>query len=205
MKIGNIVSEEEINIGPEFNYFNNIDLIDSGLPTLIIGYELTKTIFPDVSILDRKIDDNIFWTFTKKEYRKFFNNDIEDFIHYSIKSIVENIKTYYLDLIQENRLFTIVKRILEMNDLISFEHENVIYSYNKSKKLILIFDLNLMDYLGLDIEKIKNKIKSKSSVFLVGNIVLIEYINYVNHLDNKLKYIPFLYFINNHDKNFIIS
>ena len=92
-----------------------------------------------------------------------------------------------------------------MNNLISFEYENMIYSYNIEKNLIIGFDLNLMNYLDIDVEKIKLKIKSKSSVFLMGNAVLIEYINYVEHLDNKAKYIPFLYFINNYDKNSFIS
>lgn len=205
IKIANIVSEIEINIGPEFNYVNNVNDIDSGLPTLIIGYEFTKSLYGKLDMINRKIDKEMFWTCTKKEYRKIFNSDVEDFINYSYRKVTSEINYYHLDLIQEKRLFPIVKRILSMKNLISFEYENMIYSYNIEKNLIIGFDLNLMNYLDIDVEKIKLKIKSKSSVFLMGNAVLIEYINYVEHLDNKAKYIPFLYFINNYDKNSFIS
>ncbi len=205
MKIGNIVSEIEINIGAEYNYVNDINMIDSALPTLIIGYSFIKTLYDKVDMIDRKISDNLYWTFTKKEYRKFFNSDVEDFMNLCHQYITKRVGFFYLDLIQEKRLFTITKRLLSMENLISFEHEDMIYSYNPKKNVIIGFDLYFMEYMGLNVNKIKSKIKSKSSVFLKGNLVLIEYINYVEHFDNKAKYIPFLYFINNHDKNTFTS
>lgn len=199
MKIGNIVTDLEINIGPEYNYLKCFEDVDSKLPTLIIGYELTKSICEDVDMFNRKLSENVFWTFSKKEYRKLFNSDVEDFIDYVYKYSVKNVNYFYIDFIQSNNLYTIVKKLLKMDNFITFYYKSMIYIYNKEKNVIIGLDLMMLEFLNINIEKIKLKIKSKSSVFLEDNGLIIEYINYVEKLDNDPKYIPFLYSIINYD------
>ena len=86
-----------------------------------------------------------------------------------------------------------------MDNFITFYYKSMIYIYNKEKNVIIGLDLMMLEFLNINIEKIKLKIKSKSSVFLEDNGLIIEYINYVEKLDNDPKYIPFLYSIINYD------
>ena len=61
---------------------------------------------------------------------------------------------------------------------------------------VYIPTLNLVEYIGFDVDKVRKKVKDKSIVFLEGEEILIEYQNHLERLDNDIKLIPFLYSIN---------
>ena len=73
--------------------------------------------------------------------------------------------------------------------------------YVYSDNLIFGIDLKLLKYIGLNCDKIKEKIKSISNVFLSDNEILIEYKKCVETLNNRVRYIPYLYFIRNGKNN----
>jgi hypothetical protein len=58
-------------------------------------------------------------------------------------------------------------------------------------------DLELIEFIGLDVDKFLSKIKNKSKVFLEKNTIFIEYKTRIENLDNQVKYIPYLYSIEN--------
>jgi len=198
--IGNIVSDIDVNVGCEFNYSKSLDGIDSQLPTLIIGFDLSKELLNSVDVLNRKVNDSLFWTFTKREYRKLFNNDIEDFTQFCYTTSVNQISYIYIDLLQmkPTTLFKIYRKINSLNNLYSYEYDNkMLYIY--SDNLIFGFDLELYTFVGGDVEKVKTKIKDKSLVFLSGNGVYIEYTNYMERLNYEPKYIPYLEYLNKNE------
>lgn len=88
-----------------------------------------------------------------------------------------------------------------MTNIISFVYNDMIYIYGDN--FIFGVDLKLMKYIGLNIDKIKTKIKDKSVVFLDNNEILIEYKNYIEELGLQVKYLPFLYYIRNEQNNTI--
>ena len=200
MEIANIVSTSKINVGPEFNVVESMDeIVYADLPTLIVGYDMTCDLYGEdnLNVLNRKIKKNIFWTFKRNEKRQICDVDIEDFIRYSYRQYTNKLNYVDLDLIQDNpiKIRKIVKKLLSLSNPISYETENnVIYIY--SDNIIFGLDLNVFEYLELDIEKIRKKVKDNSSVFLSGTELLIEYANHLDRLDNDIKLIPFLYSIN---------
>ena len=93
MFLGNIVSEVDIKVDGLFFVTNNIENVIKDIPTLIIGWDLTKRLFSEktkLSILEKQIDKNLFWTFTKKERRIDFEIDFKNFIE---KTIITSDKT----------------------------------------------------------------------------------------------------------------
>ena len=78
MFVGNIVTQSKVNIDKYFNVVETMDAIIHGLPTLIVGWDIVKTIEPEVDFITRKLSDNIFWTFKKTERRDIFENDLYD-------------------------------------------------------------------------------------------------------------------------------
>lgn len=199
MIIGNVLTTNNINIGNEFNVVKTFDQCVKGLPTLIIGYdEVLKISSKDkVNVLHRSIDSTTFWTFNRTDNRMIFDNDIEDFIRFSYKFNTKNLNYIDVDLIQEGnrRLVKIVKKILSLNDYITYESDNNIL-YMLSNNLIFGIDLNTARYIGFDIDKIKSKAKSISKVYLSGNEPLIEFGDDLERLDNDIKLLPYLYSIN---------
>lgn len=199
MIIGNVLTTNNINIGNEFNVVKTFDQCVKGLPTLIIGYdEVLKISSKDkINVLHRSIDSTTFWTFNRTDNRMIFDNDIEDFIRFSYKFNTKNLNYIDVDLIQEGnrRLVKIVKKILSLNDYITYESDNNIL-YMLSNNLIFGIDLNTARYIGFDIDKIKSKAKSISKVYLSGNEPLIEFGDDLERLDNDIKLLPYLYSIN---------
>ena len=52
-------------------------MVDNSLPTLIVGWKKTKELFGDkVSILHKKIEDNLYWTFNEGERKVDYETDI---------------------------------------------------------------------------------------------------------------------------------
>ena len=59
--------------------FNKIDDV------LLVGWNITKKYFPKQNIIDKKINNNTQWTYSKQENEDQLKKDIEEFINNSIK------------------------------------------------------------------------------------------------------------------------
>ena len=75
----------------------------------------------------------------------------------------------------------------------------MIYIYGET--FIFGVDLKLLRYVGINVNKIKDKIKKISNVFMDDSNVFIEYKKNVEMLDNQVRYIPYLYSIINGEDN----
>jgi hypothetical protein len=201
MKIANILSTIKIEAPEDFNIVkSSSDLID-GLPTLIVGYDYVNKHYHDFDITNIKLEPNLYWTFKKTEKRDKFDEDLRWFIRKVYEDLTDKLIYLFVDPIQHKpkTLRKIVKKILSLNDVITYKHNEMFYVY--SDNLIFGIDLKLLKYLGFNTDKIKEKIKSISNVFLIDDEILIEYKKCIETLNNRVRYIPYLYFIRNGKNN----
>jgi hypothetical protein len=201
MKIANILSTTKIEAPEDFNIVkSSSDLID-GLPTLIVGYDYVNKHYQDFDITNIKLEPNLYWTFKKTEKRDKFDEDLRWFIRKVYEDLTDKLIYLFVDPIQHKpkTLRKIVKKILSLNDVITYQHNEMFYVY--SDNLIFGIDLKLLKYLGFNTDKIKEKIKSISNVFLIDDEILIEYKKCIETLNNRVRYIPYLYFIRNGKNN----
>lgn len=203
MKIANIVSNTKININEEFNLVESMDNIIHGLPTLIVGFDYVNKHYPDFDILNSEVEPNLYWTFKKTERRDKHEEDLVWFENKVYTDLTKNIKYIFVDPIQygSKSMLKIIQKIYNLNNAITFLNDNMVYIYGEN--LIFGIDLKLLHFIGLDINKIKCKIKTKSIVFLEDSEILIEYKNYIEELGIQVKFLPFLYFIRNEQNNTI--
>ncbi len=196
MKIGNIVSTNNLNVSEDFNVVKTMDDIIHGLPTLIIGWDYVDKTYPEYNIMESEIKTDLYWTFKKTEKRDKHDEDIQRFISKTYKNLTKGISYVFIDPLQFNykKLVKVIRRIKSTKN-ITFINGDMVYIY--SDKIIFGIDLKLLTYIGFDIDKIKLKIKSSSEVFLDDNKILIEYSKYITALENQVKYIPLLYSIKN--------
>ena len=195
MIAANIVTNTNINIDKYFNVVKTLDEIVQGLPTLIIGWDIVKTINPEADFIDKKLSDDIFWTFKKTERRDIFEEDLYNFINYSYNRLIKNIKYRFIDLIQysESELKDTFKKIKKSENVIGYKYQNMLYIYIDN--IIYGVDTKLIKYIGHDLESTLNKIISYFDVFLEKEEILIEYKDIIDVLNNEVKYIPYLYSI----------
>jgi hypothetical protein len=197
MKVANIVSTNKINVSDEFNVVTSMSDIIHGLPTLIVGIETVVKHYPDFNILDICLEPNVYWTFKRTEKRDKFQEDLDWFIRKVYDDLMGDIVYIFVDPIQHKprTLIKIVRKIVNLKDKVTYVHGDMIYIYGE--RMIFGIDLKLLKYMRINVDKIKNKIKSKSLVFLDDKKILIEYKKNVETLGNKVRYIPYLFTIRN--------
>lgn len=201
MKIANIVSTSKVNVSDDFNVVRTMDEIIHGLPTLIVGYDYVDKYYPNFDITSNKLGENLYWTFKRVEKRDKFQEDLEWFKTFVYSVLTKKINYVFLDPIQQKTktLWKIVRKIFNIKNKISYVNGDMVYIYGEN--LIFGVDLKLLKFMLMDINKIKEKIKNISDVFLDDNKILIEYKKNVGELGEQARYIPFLYSISNEQNN----
>ena len=197
MFIGNIVTKSIIKPHDKFNVVDSLDKIIESLPTLIIGWELVKEINPYADFCDRRLSDTIKWTFTLTEKRNLYEEDLYYFIEECHNNLISKVTYKYIDfiLMNDDDLADTFKNIKNSEKNIAFKNDNMIYIY--SSNYLFGIDLNIISFVGRNSDKLINYLKTFINVFLVDSNILIEYKGYMDMLNNQVKYIPYLYSIEN--------
>jgi len=200
MKIGNIVTEVESDYGVEFNTVTDFTQIDINLPTLIVGHKMVSEIFCGTQLdFTERVVNGIFWTFTKQEYKKYHITDVYDFKEFCYNKIISETDYIFVDPIhlKMGHIKRIINKLQEYNNAVTYMSENgMVYIYVSN--LIFGIDTNQLEYIGIKTDKLINRIKSISSVFLGGSDILIEYNEGLSLLNEQKKYVPLLYSISKH-------
>jgi hypothetical protein len=197
MILGNIVCKDEIKVSEIFNVVKTINEIDNSLPTLIVGFDLICSLYPDFNILEFKVDANTYWTFKRTERRDKFEEDLSKFTEVAYSSLINNIKYIHIDFLLHNprQLKKIFKKILYGEKIVSVQYKNNIFIYLEN--IIFGLDLEMLRFMKVNVDKILTKIKLKSLSFLQDDSIFIKYKKEVQILGNKEYYLPFLYSIKN--------
>ena len=159
MYVGNIITSSKIDL-ENFNIVKKFDDIDNNLPTLIIGWEKAKKQSDGISILHKKINQRLFWTFTLRERKVDYEVDLEKFKELCFNQFGDNIPYVYLDLIHGKRrvILKIVKKIMSLkNPVIYFSEKNMVYIFEEN--IVFGVDLNIIEYTKLNKEKVIEKNK----------------------------------------------
>ena len=191
--IGNIVTLDKIKVDDNFNVVNSFNEVIEGIPTLVVGTNSANDSYGNLNYIDRKIDDLNYWTFSKKEKRGLFEEDLFYFIENSYKNLTNRLEYIFVDVIlfDDEKIKKIFDKIESYKDNISFLTDKMLYIY--SDKYIFGIDLRQIEYIRGDIDKFIKKVKRFSKDFLSNNEILIEYKNNLGMLEDELKYIPVLY------------
>jgi len=200
MIIGNIVTNEEIK-DDKYNICNNIKDVNPNFPTLIIGWSLVKEIYGEneVSIINKKINEDTFWTFNTKERKVDLEIDINSFKKKCLNHIESKITYIFIDIIHDNKkkIKKIIKKIYSLKNIISFVDKEIIYIYDEN--LVFGIDLTILNFLGININKIIDKVNNISTITLSKNEIFNKCIRCVEN--NNKKIIPYIYRYGTTDKN----
>lgn len=144
--IGNIVTDSSVKFGELFNVVKDYKEIIHGIPTLIIGLEKTRGLFPEFSIIDMSISDGVYWTFGQREKRNNYERDIERFKQICIHGLLNRIKYEFKNvLIMDN------KEKMELFNIFNYEwakcvyiKDDVIYLWPTEKENV-VYGISLRD------------------------------------------------------------
>jgi hypothetical protein len=198
MIIGNIITSSKID-DENIKVCRKIETIKPNLPVLIVGWGKTKELYENASIIKKQIDENTFWTFSPKERKVDYDKDLEKFIKLCYENIVKDTKYYYVDFIHSSKkiIYKVLRKIYNSEKIITYLYnDRMLYIYTDN--IIFGVDLDIVEYIGIKKEKVIKKLKSISCDFLTNDEIFIKYKNLLKNIDNKYRYIPYIYDI---DKN----
>ena len=147
-KLGNILTTEKYDDDPLFNVVDNINNIDKSLPTLIIGWEKAKEIFPEACILEWQINEKWFWTFGKRKRRNRFIEDTLRFKEMLINELIKELDYEFMDILT----MTTDEKKLFMNLLKDNKKKSVVL---KDNMVFILYDNNKV--YGVSLNDIKYK------------------------------------------------
>jgi len=129
------------------------------IPTLIIGWDNVKKHYPEQSILNSKITDKLYWTYSLSENESKSKSDIESFLNFSIKKFFNKSLITYDAIIDGELKEFILKNINPKIRSFIYFHKDACYIYNdKNTYAISILSLN---FIGKDYKKILTSLINK--------------------------------------------
>lgn len=169
-KLGYIVTDRKINNVKDFvGVVNDISLAGPTKPILIVGIENAKKNIENFSILDKKVNDKLFWTFKKTENRVDFEHDINYFYNYIINNISSNIKYYYINILKlkYNKLKKLYNILFSGEKKYIYISNNMLYIlYNGS---VLGISISILEYIKIDLKKFFKRLYSNKDNIICTN------------------------------------
>lgn len=187
-KLGYIVSKMKIKDVVGFvevvKSYDDID--DFTKPILIVGLNEAKKFKDGFSILEKKIDENIFWTFTKIERRVDYEKDIFDFYNYVLKKNIDDLKYKYINLLtlNKNKCKNMLLLLKNNENKYIYISNNMVYCYYNN--VVYGFSLTIAEYCGINKKKILNLLKSNANIIISYNDYFID--NNIKKFLNNKKY-----------------
>lgn len=199
MFIGRVISGSNNLVLLDFiDVTTDISLIDSSIPTLIVGKKRAEEIYGKerIKVLDKCIEKNIYWTYAKNERRADFEKDLQEFNKLVVKNLFDTLKYEFFNIFMEpiSRIKAFIQYINSNRQKIIFKNNNHLYIYTVGNKNIIGLSLFDIEYCGIDKDKVINKIKQNH------NNIVFEDKDFLSPRMNRLLFdsnilVPYLYFL----------
>ena len=141
-----------------------------GIPTLVIGWEYTKKMFNNASILDWEIDRNTYWTYGKREKRNRYEENLERFRQMSITRFIKSVNYRYSNILiadddEKKYIFSLLEN--DKDVLYAYLSNDMVYLFDNIDNSVIGFSLRDIDYLGKDRKRVLSKIYYNKNVQLI--------------------------------------
>lgn len=170
---GNIITDmKNIDTLNFINVSKNIDSANLSEPTLIVGKKKAESIFgkEKVKILNRKIGDNIEWSYSKLENHKKFEVELRAFHDYIIRRLCKNVTYVYFNFFMYglNKYKSLIKFINNENKRkYIYVNWNMVYIYGENDKVVTGFSLEQLDLMGISKNKVIDILqRTKTNIFV---------------------------------------
>lgn len=193
-----IVQRKTFDVIPLIDVTNDQSNLSENIPTLIIGKKFAESIYgaDNVKVLDRKINENVYWAYSKTENRDDFTKSISSFEELILSRIKNDVKYSYFNIFIE-KLSKIKKFIAFINgefEKYIFIRKNCLYIFYNNN--VIGISLNDLQFIGVSVEKVykvlyRNKYNHiiKNSEFISDSLKKYVYNNNI--------VIPYIYFLLN--------
>lgn len=200
MYLGRIITKSKNVDTIEFvDITNNKTLIDNcTIPTLVIGKKNIQGLVGENNIhfLNKKISDNLYWTFAKTENRNEYEKDLKAFNTMLLNKLSNSIEYKYLNVFTEP-LSKIKKFITFMNGVsnkVVYISNNMIYVY--CKKTVYGVSLDDLSYIGITRDKVIRRLKQNQNITIITNNYFLSK-DIKRYINGSKILVPYIFFLQN--------
>lgn len=168
------------------------------IPTLVIGKKnIIDLVGEDnVHYLDKKVANNLYWTFAKTEQRNEYERDLESFNKLLLDKLLHGVEYRYVNIFQRS-LSDLKKFITFMRsplDKAIYVSRDMMYIY--CKKVVYGVSLTDLNYVGITTEKVLKKIyKQRHNRVIYNDYFLKKSLRKQLNMSKIL--VPYLFFLQN--------
>ena len=184
--IGNILTSGLNNYSKLFNVVSERKNLIKGIPTLVIGWEFTVSEYVEekvhglLDITDWKIDEDTYWTFSKREKSYQMTSDLDKFTKMAIKRLSGQVSYSFFNIMTEPRekksMFW--QKIKSMDKITCFLFRGMLYLWaDKSEKIVGI-SLRDIEYCGGN---------PKKTLAMLHSLDSAEFVRVDEDADNEIK------------------
>ena len=170
--IANILTDEQFNDAELYNVVRDSNDLIPGIPTLIVGWERTKSEYPDASIIEDKVSDNVYWTYGKYERRDKYETNIKKFQDLSFKKFVDSLDYVFYDVLLSTaeKLDSFLTSLLSEPTKTVYVIRDMMYIYYSGTNKVVGLSLRDCDYIEDTLKKrIFSAIYSSKTINLLKN------------------------------------
>ena len=195
--IANILTDKNFVAGDYYNVVSDKKDLKEGIPTLVIGWEFTKSQYPDASIIGWKIDENTFWTFGNREKRPEYEKRLEKFNSMVVDRLIKSVNYTPMNLMTASKeekleLYHYIDSTCEK--LVYYSYD-MVYIYVPYIETVFGVYLKEIDYIGKSVKQFLDKLDSspnKKSVTVKASENIPNYM--WNVLRNRQYVVPTLFY-----------
>ena len=195
--LANIITDSKIEVSSFFNISTDFETVDKNIPTLIIGWRKTQSIFPNQNILDKKINENTFWTFSKREKRYQYEIDLENFIENITKELTVKVNYKFFNYILSSKeTQNNFKKYIEENKNYIYYNSRFIYIYNEKHNITLGISIVDLNYIGINIKNFISSLNKNNNNIITDNLSFLDSFS-LKFIKDNIKSVPFLVYLRN--------
>ena len=160
-----------------YNVVSEESSLIEGIPTLIVGWELAKSLYPEASILDWQINDNTYWTYEKRIRRQNYESDIAKFKKEVLNKIIKTVGYKFISVLTCD-----IEEKIWFNNLLNsdepktvFIDGDLVYVCVKSSKMVYGVSLLDIDYSNGNRKRILYIIFNTPSIKIVKERDILSY------------------------------
>ncbi len=170
--IANILTDEPFSESELYNVVRDASDLVKNIPTLIIGWDKTKELYPDASIIEFKIADNVYWTYGKYEKRDKYEVNVKKFQDLAFKKFIDSLTYLFYDVISEGseRFDRFIGMLQSNTQKTVYTTGDMLYIYLDYTTKVLGISLRDCDYIDETYKKrIFSALYNNTSVKILKN------------------------------------
>jgi hypothetical protein len=160
--LGYIVSKRKVNDCVEFvSVVDDITKVPNrDFPVLVVGMEEAKRLAGDFNILEKKLGENLFWTFGKTEKRTDYESDLTKFYRYVIGKEIDKLEYYYVNpfKLSLSKAKTLLNVLKNNSTKFIFVDRRMVYIYYDN--YVMGVSTQVLEYMGINRQKVLALVKS---------------------------------------------